>query len=82
MENFHGKADLKFLGRFFIRNLSVSAKESFLGHFAYSLSSRDSKIQKMNQYEEKDGKLPWERRLKVSRMFFISNLSVSSKDFL
>ena len=21
----------------------------------------------MNQYEEKDGKLPWERRLKVSR---------------
>ena len=67
MENFNGKVDLKFLGIFFIRNLSVSSKESLQESFACSTSSRDSKIRKMNQYEENNGKPQWEMRLKVSR---------------
>jgi hypothetical protein len=53
MENLDGKEDLKFLGKFLIRNLSLSSKVSFYGHFACSTISRDLKIQKMNQYEER-----------------------------
>ena len=59
MENLDGKGDSMCQGRFLVRNLSLSSKESYLGYLACSTSSRDSKIQKMNQYEERMETLDW-----------------------
>jgi hypothetical protein len=82
MENLDGKWDLMFLWRFLIRILSLCSKELLEGEFACSTSSRDSKIQKIYQYEEMMENHDGKGDLQYLARFIIRSLSLSFNESL